>query len=53
MEWFAWADDKTQVIFAVTILTALGMFIMPLQAAEFFPVALAGLFGIAVGTKLK
>ena len=53
MDWKEWADDKTQVIVAVTGLCIIGMLAVPDQASEFLKIAFAGLFGVAVGSKLK
>lgn len=53
MDWKQWADDKTQVITAVVILTIAAMVMMPDQVGQYFDAALSGLFGIAIGAKLK
>lgn len=53
MTWMDWADDKTQVIAAVVVLSIIAMVIAPDQAVEYLDVAFAGLFGIAIGNKIK
>jgi len=44
-------DDKTLVIFAVTILGIFSMFALP-EAKEIIIAVVSGLFGIAVGKRL-
>ena len=53
MNWKEWADDKTQVIVAVTVLTIIAVVALPESAGNYLDAAFAGLFGLAVGSKLK